>query len=305
MSVISTLSRPYKLWLKARLLRARAWFVRAFLSYGDVQLLAALRALGVRSGDSVMLHSAFGDAHGFRGSIEQLTNVFMEAVGPEGHLLMVSLPYRSSSFDYLSKMKVFDVRRTPSMMGLVSELFRRRPDVMRSLHPTHPVLVHGARAQWFIEEHPQCRYPCGPGSPFDRLAAVDGQVVFFNVEFDNYTFFHHLEHLVSPLLPFALYTAEPFEAKVIDRDGRPRTVTTYPFAPAAIARRRFEVLENALRRRGLIREQRLGNSRLLAVRVRDTIECVMEMSRRGEFFYDLSDAPHRSVIAGQAPLRAP
>src|SRR5438105_8076623 len=124
MSLLPKIPRSCKLWLKARLLEARRRFVRAWMSYDEARLLASLRELGVSPGDSVMLHSAFGRDHGFRGSIDQLTNVFIDAVAPDGHLLMVSLPYRTSSLQYLQNLKQFDVRRTPSMMGLVSEYFR-------------------------------------------------------------------------------------------------------------------------------------------------------------------------------------
>jgi aminoglycoside 3-N-acetyltransferase len=289
------LSRSHKLWLKSKLLQAQERFVRAFLSYDDAALLEALRKVGVRTGDSVMLHSSFKSTHGFRGSIEQLTDVFLDATGPDGHLLMVSLPYRTSSLDYLSKGKVFDVRRTPSMMGLVSEMFRLRAEVRRSVHPTHPVLVHGREAEGFIRDHPSCLYPCGPGSPFDRLAAIDGQAVFFNVPFATYTFFHYLEHLVSERLPFALYTPDPIDAPVIDYEGERRIVKTHVFTADAIARRRFELLEAALRRRGAIREQRLGATRIEAIRVRDSIDCVMEMAQRGVFFYETGDLARRPV----------
>jgi hypothetical protein len=47
--------RRYKLWLKAKLLQGRQRFVRAFRSYDQRQLLAALREVGVGAGDSVML----------------------------------------------------------------------------------------------------------------------------------------------------------------------------------------------------------------------------------------------------------
>jgi aminoglycoside 3-N-acetyltransferase len=291
MSMLLRIPRRHKLWLKAKLFEVRALSVRLLKSYEADRLLATLRSLGVRAGDSVMLHSAFGKHHGFRGTIEQLTDVFIDAVGPEGHLLMVSLPYRSSSLQYLRTMKKFDVRNTPSMMGLVSEFFRRRKDVLRSLHPTHPVLVRGPKADWFVSGHSSCLYPCGPGTPFEKLASVDGKVVFFNVPFDVYTFFHYLEHLVAPELPFPLYTDEPFRVPVVDQNGDPRTVTTFVFAQDAIRRRRFQVLEGALRERGLIQERRVGNTRILAVNVRDTVDCVREMARRGEYFYDLTPAP--------------
>lgn len=294
MSVLSKIPRSYKVGFKAKLLEARRLYVRAFLSYDATQLMDCLRSLGVRSGDSVMLHSSFGPHYGFRGAIEQLTGVFLDAVGPEGNLLMVSLPYRSSSLQYLSKLKYFDVRKTPSMMGLVSEYFRHRADVLRSLHPTHPVLACGAKAEWFVAGHQLFEYPCGPGTPFEKLEQLDGKVVFFNVPFATFTFFHYLEHLVAPDMPFSLYTEQPFVVPVIDRKGEWTTVKTFVFSLEAIRRRRFLVLEDELRRRQLIQERRVGNSRLLLIRVRDAVDCVRDMHRRGQTFYDLSDLPEFS-----------
>jgi aminoglycoside 3-N-acetyltransferase len=201
--VTPQIPRPLKLAIKSRWIAVRNRFVQTFLSYGSQRLLAALRELGVQPGGSVMLHSASGPQYGFKGSIETLTQVFIDAVGPQGHLLMVSLPYRSSSQQYLEQLKQFDVRHAPSMMGLVSEYFRRRPEVLRSLHPTHPMLVRGPQAHWYIEGHEACLWPCGPGTPFEKFAQRDG-IVVLNAPFSTFTFFHHLEHLVHHDLPFAL-----------------------------------------------------------------------------------------------------
>ena len=288
-------ARHAKMALKSRWIDLRASLVRRFLSYDAAQLRGALRRLGVRDGDSLMLHSAFAAHHGFDGTIEQLTDAFIDALGARGNLLMVSLPYRSSTLEYLQRLRVFDVRRAPSMMGLVSEYFRRRPDVLRSLHPTHPVLVHGPDAAWYVGGHEHALYPCGPGTPFEKLAERDGIVAFFNVPFATFTFFHHLEHLVSANLPFALYTDQVFDVPVLDRDGEPGVVKTHAFAREAIGRRRFEVLEQALRARGAIRSVKVGNTRMEAIRVRDAIACTLDMQARGEFFYALDTAlpkPH-------------
>lgn len=278
------------MWIKARLIDLRRRFVQAFLSYDAAQLVAALRALGVKPGDDVMLHSAFGAQHGFRGSVDQLADAFLEAVGPDGHLLMVSLPYRSSTLQYLDRLRRFDVRKTPSMMGLVSEHFRRRPEVLRSLHPTHPMLVQGPRAGWYVAGHEHCAAGCGAGTPFEKFAERDGLAVFFNVPLDTFTFFHHLEHLVSPDLPFALYTQPPRVVPVVDRDGRESTVSVHAYTPEAIRRRRFALLEAALRERGLVAQRRIGNTRILALRARAAIACTEEMRRAGRYFYELSNA---------------
>jgi aminoglycoside 3-N-acetyltransferase len=261
MSIGAKVQRKHKLWLKARLFEVRRWVARTVFSYDGPTLIAGMRSLGVQAGDTVLLHSSFEEHHGFRGNIQDVIDVFIDAVGPDGNLLMVSLPYRSSSLQYLSKLKRFDVRKTPSMMGMVSELFRRRPGVMRSLSPTHPMLVHGPKAAWLIADHETCQHPCGPGSPFEKLVICDAKAVFFNTSFDAFTFFHYLEHLVSSEMQFSLYTDKPFQAQVVNAEGVHSIVPTYAFAVDAMRRRRFGVLEAELRRRGV-------------------------------YFYDLTDLPH-------------
>ena len=82
------------------------------------------------------------------------------------------------------------------------------------------------------------------------------------------------------------------QAQVVDQNGESSTVPTYAFAPDAMQRRRFEVLEQELRRRHAIQERRLGNGCVLMVRIRETVECVRDMSRRGVYFYDLTGLPH-------------
>jgi aminoglycoside 3-N-acetyltransferase len=267
--------------------KSRRLTVRAFFSYEPTDLSRALRTLGVRSGDSVMLHSAFEEHHGFRGTVETLIDAFIDAVGADGNLLMVSLPYRSSALEYLTNLKQFDVRKTPSAMGLVSEFFRRRRGVLRSVHPTHPVLAWGPRASWFVEGHETCTSPCGPGTPFAKLREAGGKVAFFNVPFAYFTFFHHLEHVVQPHLPFRLYHDPPFDVQVVDRDGKRISVRTLAFSRETLRRRRFEVLEAWLWKQGVIRKGRVGASSLLLVELDQVMQAVEDMTRQGIFFYDI------------------
>lgn len=284
------LPRSIKNRVKGVVRRARRAYVGLFRSYGPSELEAALRSLGVEPGDSVMVHSSFEPHHGFRGSADEAVDVFCRVVGTQGTVLMPSQPYHSSSLQYLRKGRAFDVRRTPSAMGLVSEYFRRRPGVMRSAHPTHPVLALGRRAEWFICDHELSLHPCGPNTPFGRLADARGKVAFFNVPFAFFTFFHHLEHRVASRLPFALYHEPPFEVHTIDASGREMLVTTLVFSEEAIRRRRFSRLEEWLVAEGVIRSVSVGASRLLLVDVSTVVDVVENRARHGEFFYDLGGA---------------
>ena len=286
--LLSRLNSSQKSKLKGLYLVRKKQFINRFLSYGAHELESLLRALGVASGDTVMLHSSFHGLSGYRGSPKELCDVLLGTLGPSGNLLMVSLPYSSSTYEYLKKLKTFDVRKTPSHMGIVSESFRRREGVLRSFHPTHPVLAFGPKAQWIVADHEECLYPCGPGSPFEKFSQLGGKVVFFNVPFTTMTLFHYLEHLVKSMLPFPLYLGDDFEVPSIDLTGKTSMIKTRVFSPEAIRRRRPLILMEELDKLRLVKRKRVGNSCVISVAAFDAVAITEQMARAGKLFYDLT-----------------
>jgi aminoglycoside 3-N-acetyltransferase len=295
--ILSRLSPQRKATLKGWYRTGKVAWVRRFRAYGPEELLRTLRSMGVASGDSLLVHSAFGSTLGFRGSPSALIDALKEAVGPSGNVLMMSMSYMSSTADYLRGNPVFDVRTTASKMGLVSETFRRQPGVLRSLHPTHSVVASGPKAEWIVAGHEACAYPCGAGSPFEKLLALDGKVLFFGVTEFHFTFHHYLEDMLRDRLPFPLYEADPYLAQIVDRDGRTRHVPVHAFTAEAIRRRRVKVLFDAMSSRGQLRRARIGNTPMVLLRTSDSVACTLELERQGILFYDLDG---RQASAGVA-----
>lgn len=159
---------------------------------------AALKAVGVRPGATLMLHSRlFG--LGRLGAVldkDLLADGFIDAVlavlGPEGTLLV---PTFSFSF---CKTGLFDVDATPSEMGTLTERARKRPDARRSGHPIYSVAAFGREAERYLAASDATCF--GPDSPFDRLhqASEEGeQVILAAMGLDNpaeaITYSHYLE----------------------------------------------------------------------------------------------------------------
>jgi aminoglycoside 3-N-acetyltransferase len=274
--------------LKAFKKRAHAAVVQLFYSYTPSQFAEALEKLGIKKGDHLMLHSAFGSRFGFHGSAEELINILLKAVGPTGGLYMVSLPYSTSTAAHLAANPVFDVRRTPSKMGLVSEFFRRRPDVLRSLHPSHPILGLGPQAQHVLAGHAGNPHGCGAGSPFERLLELDAKIVFYNVSLDYMTYFHYLEHVVAEYLPFPLYDTKPITARAIDWQGQARDFDVYAYSDEVMRKRQPEKLHKWLREAGLISEVKIGATTLLAVNMRQITDLTLNKVRAGQCFHDVA-----------------
>jgi aminoglycoside 3-N-acetyltransferase len=284
--VLSKLSNSRKAQLKSLTLKSKRLFTKWFRSYGPRELEGALRAVGIAAGDTVMLHAAFASS-GFRGSPKDLADVFLQVIGPTGNLLMVSMPYSSSTHDYLLEKKTFDVRKTPSHMGMVSEMFRRREGVLRSFSPSHPVLALGPKAEWIVADHDKCLYPCGPGSPFEKLWQLGGKVVVFHVHYPTITFVHYAEHSVEKLLPFALYS-ETFEVPSVNSNGDLQLVKVRPFSPEAVRRRRPLMIMEELEKQQLTKRTKVGSSRILCLPTRESLACTEQMVREGRLYYDLS-----------------
>jgi aminoglycoside 3-N-acetyltransferase len=297
--IISLLPETQQQSLKftARKLRAHAF--HAAFSYGVPELEAKLRKLGIREGDAILMQSAFSDLNGFAGEALDVLDCVMRILGPDGHLFMVSMPYTGSARSYLQEGKPFDVRRTPSQMGLLSELFRRRKGVVRSANPMHPVLAWGPKAAWLIDGHETLSYSCGEDSPFERMLSLETKALLFDVDLDVLTFTHYLEHAFQDSAPTPVYASTSIEALIVDGTGKQRNVALFPFAPEAMKLRNFGVLYDELIRRGLVQENRVGNTDLRSVHLRDVFECGQDMVSRGQHIF-----AHQGEPTHIKPIRA-
>lgn len=279
------LSERRKRAFKSQLAEIRTWLIRSLRGYDGAALTARLRRAGIGEADTLLVHANFKPDSGFRGAPLDLVNALVELVGARGNLLMVSIPFRGTAYDYLMQNKPFNVQKTISMMGLATEMFRRRDGTLRSLHPTHPVLAFGKDAPWLVADHERCQFPCGPGSPFEKFRRLNGKILFFDVSFGAITFFHHVEHLVRDRLPFPVYDERLFAVTAVDGRGERHTVQTYTFS-RNIARD-AAALEAGMRRRAMTHRGRIGNSRFLWVTAEDVVTCFTEMVAAGTYPYDV------------------
>src|SRR6266576_7244277 len=92
--------------------------------------------LRLQRGDVVFVHSSLDQLNlGF--PFYRVLTLLRNVIGPEGTMLFPTYPnHRISAYEYLLQDHVFDVKRTPSYAGLLTEFARKQPEAVRSLHPT-------------------------------------------------------------------------------------------------------------------------------------------------------------------------
>ena len=153
-----------------------------------------LRGLGVRSGDTVLVHSSLRSLGPVPDGPETVIRGLLDALGPEGTLLFPALSYRTVT----ALNPVFDQLHTPCCVGGLPEYFRTRPGTLRSVHPTHSMSGVGRHAAELFREHHLDTTSCGPHSPFHRLREVGNWVLFIGCGIGPNTSMHAVEELFSP-----------------------------------------------------------------------------------------------------------
>jgi len=276
----------------------REWAARTIWAFDASTVLEQLRRFGVREGDALMVHSSWRNANGFAGRPSDMIAAFQRAVGTSGLLVMPSLTYQNkSSREFLLSGTPMDVRRSPSRMGLLSEVFRRSPGVVRSASPTHPLVVWGRDAIDFIAQHDKALVPFGKDSPFARLLDRDGKLLVMDGPFSVITFTHFVEDRIASTLPFPLYEPEDMVGVLIDGGGTKREIPVRVLTDAANELRREDRLIDELTKAGGLRRSRLGRVSLLYVECRTMVDCADRLVSRGFSIFDSPPAgPRRTVI---------
>ena len=285
MSIGRYLPVSIKTKLKTYRSRARSVVIRRFFAFGPEELVDTLRTLGIRAGDTVLAHTSFARFEGFTGGISEAIQALQTAVGQEGNLLLPTLPFSGSAYEYVQSHRLTDIARTPSQMGLLTEIFRRLPDVTRSIHPTHPVAVWGKRAGELTADHYRSLTPCGNGSPYHRLLEADGKILLAGVDIRSMTFFHYVEEQLEPEMPFSPFTSAWFDLETRGADSQIYQTRTRLFDPTISSRRDVRMMVEPLRRAGFWREGTVGKLNLIVLSAADILATLQAMSANGEYCY--------------------
>ena len=181
--------------------------------------------LGVKLGQVVFIHASINELSATFNAKETL-NLLLETVGPDGTLLFPTYP-RELSYDFLKQGKVFNIKRSPSFMGLISEIARRNPNAFRSLHPIKSVCAIGAKASELVATHHLSPYPFDDVSPYAKIMEHDGVIIGLGVSTAKLSFSHCCEDYLKDRFPINPYHESLFESTCINSDGDAVQVPTY------------------------------------------------------------------------------
>lgn len=282
---MTQLIQKLKSSIKGKLKKIRLNYLRRQYKFNSEDFVAALTRLGIKQGDVVMVHSAMATFDSFTGKPTEIIAALKNVLGDRGTLLMPTMPFSGTAIEYALAGKMFDVNKTPSRMGMISELFRRSPDVIRSIHPTHPVAAWGCNAVAMIQDHYQCETPCGRNSPFGRLLDYQGKILLLGTGINVLTFFHTIEAILEAEMPFSPFTSETYKLTSKLESDKTLVTETRLFDPKISKTRNIEKLIPYLKKNGHWFETKIGASNVILLNAVDILETVRLMSKEGVFCY--------------------
>ena len=173
-----------------------------------------IQQLGVKTGDTLFIHSSI-DFLNVSFSPLQLLNILIDVIGKEGTLLFPGWHYNGRAEDYLqNENNIFDLKRSPVVLGLLPELARRLPEAHRSIHPINSIVGIGKNAQEILSGHEQSIYPCGETSPYYNMLQYNAKIIGIGVNTNFLSFVHCPENCMKDDFPMQTLTKQVFIGKV-------------------------------------------------------------------------------------------
>lgn len=222
------------------------------------QLIHDLKTMGIEEGEHLSLGLSFISIGPIEGGPETFVNSIMEAVGPNGTIMLASFSIPS----HVKRGYVFNCRTTPAYTGLIPEIVRKRRDSVRSKHPSNSVVAIGRLAEYLTKGH---IHEDSEYEPYSRLARAGGKVLIIGIG-DRLVGLRHQAQYQAGLLDKVQGNQK---IKFLDDDGRIKIFIRRNWGGCV---KKLNTLLPMLIKKGLVKEGQIGNAKSFLVPARETLD---------------------------------
>lgn len=256
--------------------RQKFIFEYAGQKYCLQDIVNALKKTGIQKGDSIFVHSdlkSFGKIInvGRNEYIETFIKALINTIGESGNLIMPTFSYT------FCKRQDFDPESTPSTVGIMTEHFRKLPDVRRSIDAIFSVAAYGPDKEYFTNVNTDC---FGKESIFEKLYLKNAKIVFIGNIFDI-TYMHFVEQDFG--VPYRFI--KKFSGKVKIGNERKNYTFNYNVRPLdQNIEYDLEKIANNLDSFGILRKAKLGYSQIRTLDARKVFKIITQELEKNVYF---------------------
>jgi aminoglycoside N3'-acetyltransferase len=118
------------------------------------------------------------------------------------------------------------------------------------------------------------------------LLELRGKVLLLGATTDSMTYYHFVEEVIEPKMPFSPFTKETFTMQTRDRDGRILTSELRLMDRHYSKKRNMKPLTPVLKQNGHWREDRTGRLTAILLDAVDVMADCQAMASQGKYCYD-------------------
>ncbi|MBE7683622.1 AAC(3) family N-acetyltransferase [Paenibacillus sp. P13VS] len=233
-------------------------------------LLNQLHELGIDGRGTLLVHSSMKSM----GEVEGGADTVLDALTDYMKDGLLVLPTHTWSTINASD-PMFHVESSPCCVGILPELFRKRPGVVRSWHPTHSVAAIGQDAVAFTKDDHLYDTPCARGSAWGKLLDRKATILLVGVDLKRNTFIHGVEEWVD--IPGRLTDGHEQLYTVLP-DGTEISVPSRRHCGLSWSEHFWKV-DEVLQRKGAMRLGKLGDAVVRVCNAAVVEEIITEMLR--------------------------
>ena len=254
--------------------------------YTKEQLMQQLRDMGILPTDNLLVHSSMKSLGAVEGGADTVLDALQESVF-EGMLILPTHTWKQMSEEY----SFFDPETEPVCVGILPELFRKRPGVVRSLHPTHSVAVYGKNAEEYIKGEENITTPCAPEGCWGRLKDIRAKILLLGVTHTRNTYIHSIEESFG--IP-ERFTEQPVRFQVKLPDGTVKEVDMYRHYNRIDPHisEHYDIMKEGYEKTGAAKKVRLGDAECILCEAEKLYEVTGKiLTKEPNCFIDREEIP--------------
>lgn len=247
-------------------------------------IMSQLNTFCVALGHPVHVHSSLKTVGEVEGRGETVLSCLIDFFTRKGG--MVSFPTHTWN------RNILELDKTETCMGMLSKLALQRTDGVRSLNPTHSMIIFGDDAAEYAKWDENILSPTSPVGCYGKLYDTDGYILLVGVGQEKNTYIHAVEEQLG--IPNRC-TKEFYNTVLIDSLG---SVIHKPmhfiFEKLGDISYYFGKLEPAFRYNDCIVDGKIGDAKVQlcsAKKIRQVLELIHKNSNGQEFLLDNQPLP--------------